>query len=118
DRVEVKAANGAWVPVENGGAVVVAAGVPIEARVTVTNLAEATWLPGRHRRPGGVYVVAEGAGETRTPLAAAVARHDSATIRRVRLTPAGIDGSETITLTFLAEGRTRFGQKFQVTLNP
>ena len=112
DRVEVRNAAGDWEPVERGGSVRVNGDAPVEARVGVTNLAEATWVAGR------VVIRADGAGALQTPLPSAVVRHESLEVGPVGLSQAGLEEPVEVSLTFEAIGRTRFGPRFQIALVP
>jgi hypothetical protein len=111
DLVEVKDRNGEWAAVEPGGSVKVAPGKPVVARVKVTNLAEAEWLPGKKRAgKGGVSIVADGSGDASTPLPKAVGCHDSVEIRKVTVAEKAPEAATEVTLTFVAERSEMVGE--------
>jgi len=121
DSVEVQDADGKWVPVENGGTVSVRAAKPVLARVELTNLGEARLLAPRKAasRPGAVYVtVRMDDQEIRTALPEDVPHLGSVAMKEVVLAAAGLKSSTEVTLTFEAEGRTSFGEKFKLPLVP
>ncbi len=53
---------------------------------------------------------------TRTAIPTPVPRHASVQLPEVALAPAGPSGDVAITLTFTAEGRTPFGERFELTI--
>lgn len=121
DVVEVQDADGKWTPVEKGGTVEVSGAKPVLARIEITNLGEARLLaPGKaNSKAGMVYVTARmDDQEIRTALPEDVPHLSSVTIEEVVLAPAGLKGSALVTLTFDAEGRTGFGEKFKIALVP
>jgi len=141
DSVQVLTAEGEWVSVEKGGRVHVAADRPVLGRIEVTNLAEARWVApsaggsyppeprtpnpepfngGQDARPpsGSAYLVVKGEHEMRVPLMADAPRFGTAVFERVELSPGGLKASVTVTLTFEAAGRTPFGERFSLTLEP
>jgi len=114
DTVEVLVA-GKWVPVEKGGKVKVDGGKPVVARVAVTNLGEARWLS---TGTGAVALIAEGNGKLATKLTASVDHLASATLGGVRLTSGALSSTAVVTLRLGISNRTRFGEKFALTLEP
>jgi hypothetical protein len=118
DVVEVKDASGEWVEAARGAAVRTGSETPPVARVTVTNLAEAGWLsPANAPGGGGVQMVAISSGETATPLPENLGRGKSLTIE-IPLSSAPITAETAVTLTLEAVGRTRFGPKCVLILQP
>ncbi len=120
DSVEVLDAAGKWVKPVSGGSVTVTARKPVIARLRVTNLGEARWVtqPGHDAPPGSVYIVAESDTYVVNPLPGPLSRHRSATLGNVEIYPAGLKEETKVLITFLADARTRFGQKFWVRLKP
>ncbi|MHB0998289.1 MAG: glycoside hydrolase 5 family protein [Armatimonadota bacterium] len=114
DKVEIMGEDGKWMPVTRGGDVMVSAGRPVTARVTVTNLGEAKWLSGVGA--GTVQVIASGGASTALPRP--VARHNSVDLRGITLSKTGVHTPTDITLTFDAQTRTPFGEKFKFRLVP
>jgi hypothetical protein len=60
----------------------------------------------------------KGEHEMRVPLMADAPRFGTAVFERVELSPGGLKASVTVTLTFEAAGRTPFGERFSLTLEP
>ena len=100
--------------------VTVSARKPVMARLQVTNLGEARWVtrPGKDAPPGSVFIVAESDTYVVNPLPGPLSRHRSATLGNVEIYPAGLKEETKVLITFLADARTRFGQKFWVRLIP
>ena len=117
DVVEVRGADGAWVAVHSGDEVAVNGTAPVSARVTLTNLGEATWIAQEESKQafGAVCVVAEGDEMVRTPLPRPVARFETVQFE-IRLAASPITGPTEVTLTLDAADRTRFGPKFRLRL--
>lgn len=121
DVVEIQNADGKWVHVSKGAKIRVASNKPVRARLTITNLAEAAWITDKtaqkdHGGGGAVSLVVDGG--TRIALTKAVPRHGRWTIRNAHLTEKPITKPTELILTFQAEGRTQFGEKFAVRLIP
>lgn len=116
DVVEVRDASGKWVPVEKGGTVKVAAKTRVVARVQITNLGEASWVSGKGT--GAVAITVEGAEKLRTALTRSVAHQDSTGSVEVTLSSAGVTSPTPVVLSLIAEGRTPFGEKFGLVLDP
>ncbi|MHB1456000.1 MAG: beta-galactosidase [Armatimonadota bacterium] len=112
DNVEVMDSSGNWVPVTRNGTVRVTAGRKVVARVTVTNLGEARWLPGNGA--GAVRVIAFGADGFSGELPVSTPRHSSVKGIDVILSKDGFSMPTETTLTFEAIGRIRFGEKFKM----
>lgn len=123
DTIEVRDADDRWVVVEPGARVRVRADRPVVARVTLTNLGEATWLAPREtaatsQPTGQVRVVVFGSPSRPTSMPSAVPHLVSVRIDEVQLAPSGLKEPTTVTLTLEAAGRTRFGPKVGLTLIP
>jgi hypothetical protein len=119
DVVEVRDADGEWVEAQRGATIPVAAGKPVHARITLSNLGEAKWLaPASGANTGTVYIKAEGAGAPDHPLPKDLPRFGELVLEEVVLAPGGIDASISITLGFEARGRTPFGPRHTLHLNP
>ncbi|MCL4217564.1 MAG: hypothetical protein KJ052_11265, partial [Candidatus Hydrogenedentes bacterium] len=112
DVIEVRNANGDWERVLSGSKITIS-GNEISLRVTVTNLAEATWLtPVQSTEPNGVYITSWiGTTEHRFPLPKDLARLETVTLDNLTLpTPDGATSQETpVSLGFLADGVAIFG---------
>jgi hypothetical protein len=118
DVVEIKDASGEWVEAARGAAVRTGSETPPLARITITNLAEAAWLsPANAAGGGGVQMVAISSGETATPLPENLGRGKSITIE-IPLCSAPITAETAVTLTLEAVGRSRFGPKHVLILQP
>jgi hypothetical protein len=115
DSFQVQDANGEWVSLEKGDQIKVRSDKPVIARASITNLGEAEWIT---EGLGSVYVIAEGKEIIRTILHTNVKHLDSIEIKEIKLASVGLDVATEITVTLLAEGRTRFGEKFSLTLIP
>ncbi len=123
DLIEVRDTGGNWIPVPAGGSAKVDPNTPAVARITLTNLGEATWLApdspsAGTNGPGGVYIVVNGRATARTPLPAAVPHLGSIQITGVVLASSSPREPTTVTMTLAAEGRTPFGPKVRLTLLP
>jgi hypothetical protein len=117
-RVELQVRDG-WRSLENGEPVEVPAG-KVRLRVSVANTAEARWLPpGPELHGGGValQVLDQRAGRRSCPLPAAVPFLGEATFPEIDLEVAP-ERSTALELVMTAEGRTTFGERFQVRLKP
>ncbi|MCP4644013.1 MAG: hypothetical protein GY851_26460 [bacterium] len=116
DKVEVLNAKGEWQTVASGGSVSVKPG-PVQARIAVTNLAEAAWLaPGANGDTGSIYLEARAGETTATPLPKDVARHASIVMEDVSLGVHTAGKTGEVALTFHAKDRTHFGPKFRLNL--
>lgn len=120
DSVRVKNADGEWVEATRGEVVRVARGRPVIARVDFTNLGEARLLAGRNSSaPGGVSVIALcSEQDVWTPLGSDASYLASCHLGEVMVCPAGIDEPAEVILTFEAQGRTRFGERLRIHLEP
>ncbi len=112
DTFEIQDRNGHWVSATKGGRIEVAGDKPVLARMTIANLGEAAWL---HEGNGAVYVAA---GDTRIPLPSDVPHLDRATLDCVVLAPAGLKDATQIAVRLVADGRTPFGERYEITLAP
>ena len=95
--------------VEKDGKIEVDSTKPVIARIEFTNLGEAKLLS------KNVNLLVNG---KKASLPRDVAHLESAVARKVVLAPAGLKQAVTVTITFEAEGRTSFGEKFHITLLP
>lgn len=120
DVVRVKDSSGRWVAVEKGGSVKVAADRPVLARIEFTNLGEAKLLsPMKCSRPGAVVIVVKSsAGEYRIAIPTDVPHLGSSVVRDVPLSSSGVTSPTEIVITFDAQGRTPFGERFRLMLEP
>jgi len=116
DKVEVMDASGRWTSVIRDGTVKVPAGKKVVARVTVTNLGEARWLPGSGT--GCVQVIALGVDSFPGKLVASMPRHTSLKGVEVILSKAGFDKQTEITITLESFGRIQFGERFKIYITP
>lgn len=119
DLVEVKDASGKWVSVTKGGKVTVKKNQPVTARITFTNLAEAKLSSPQKQgsNKGAVYLTISASGKTKLlPLSQGLASLQS-TIKNVPVSDV-IKSKKAVTFSFVAKGRTAFGEKFTVTLLP
>jgi hypothetical protein len=138
DTVEIRDAAGNWQAVQDGGAVALSWRQPLVARLGMTNLGEAAWLPPTEAGDAGaVYVrvdavktdvgvfsrIAPGIypGESRFPIPARVDRFGQVVLEEVTLIPDSVPLARLILeFRFEAEGRAVFGPRYtvQVDLNP
>ncbi|HNT37176.1 MAG TPA: hypothetical protein PKH07_19450, partial [bacterium] len=123
DLVEIQDANGKWVRVTKGSEIQVGKENPVTARVTITNLSEATWITEKtakrtHVGTGAVSLIIDGHKSHKVPLSRDLPRHETLKIRKVSLTERPITKPVDIVLLFEAEGRTRFGERFAIKLVP
>ncbi|MHB0999983.1 MAG: glycoside hydrolase 5 family protein [Armatimonadota bacterium] len=115
DLFEILDANGRWKTVKKGDKVTVNASKPVIGRITLMNLGEAKWITEDGR--GAVYITSEGSnGVIRTKIPSSVPHLSSITVNNVELTHAGFGEAAQITIGLLADRRTRFGERFNVTL--
>lgn len=111
DIVEVQNADGDWERVQEGDLVEVAGGGCVKARVTLTNLGEATLLS------DDVWLVAKSRGVSMVqPLDKDVHRLESS-VYEIYL-HGNVRATTEVTLYFCALGRAHFGEKFTVILVP
>jgi hypothetical protein len=115
DSFQVQDSNGEWVSLNKGDRIKVRSDKPVIARVLITNLGEAEWIK---EGDGCVYVVAEGKESIRTVLHTNVQHLDSIELNEVTIAPSGLDAITEVTITMLADGRTRFGERFSFILIP
>ena len=121
DRFEVRDADGSWTEIHSGDHVRVRAGQPVLARATLTNLGEARWLSEdkTDNGTGTVEIVAvPGRITTRTPLPASVGHADSITCEFRLCDADAIFGPTEIVVHLSARGRTPFGERIRITLEP
>lgn len=112
DVIEVQDAGGQWQRVENGGGVQVAAGHPVMARASITNLGEAQWMAGNSI--GAVSMTIN--GSECISLSSPLTRFASWQIQSIPLAPTGITKNTDIVLSFSAKGRVEFGERFTIHL--
>ena len=99
----------------DGGEVAAGAGKPVVARLTVTNLGEAAWLPLAEAPEGGVCVTAGGA---RFPIPNRIEKFGQIVLEEVTLMPDGVRQPTPIELRFEAQGRAVFGPRYTVVVRP
>jgi len=115
NHVEIRNAAGEWQDVPDGGEVAAGAGKPVVARLTVTNLGEAAWLPLAEAPEGGVCVTAGGA---RFPIPNRIEKFGQIVLEEVTLMPDGVRQPTPIELRFEAQGRAVFGPRYTVVVRP
>lgn len=120
DAVEIQNSKGKWVAVEKGGSVKVNRRRLVMARIEFTNLGEAKLLAsGNDNKIGAVYIaVMDGTSERRAVLPQEVPHLRSLEVKDIVLAPEGLSNSKQLVITFDANARTRFGEKFGLTLIP
>lgn len=118
DVVEICTGDGNWRRVFSGDSIPVD-GSPITFRLTITNLGEAALMPPEDagNNPGGVYITCTGDHEIAVPLPDRLARFEHAIVE-LNLGDIPRDKNKAWTLGFDARGRTPFGSKFVLMLNP
>nr|HPJ99974.1 hypothetical protein [Candidatus Hydrogenedentota bacterium] len=132
DTVEIRDAAGNWQPVQDGGAVALGGDQPLVARLGMTNLGEAAWLPPTEAGDAGaVYVrvdavttdwgpssrIAPGIypGESRFPIPVRVDRFGQSVLEEVTLMSDFPPLARlTLEFRFEAEGRAVFGPRYTV----
>jgi len=115
DYFQVQDSNGEWVSLNKGDQVKVNPNKPVIARILATNLGEAEWIK---EGDGCVYIIAEGKETIRTALHTNVKHLDSIELKDIEIAQSGLDAVTEITVTLSADGRTRFGERFTLTLVP
>jgi hypothetical protein len=118
DRVEVENAEGQWVEVEKGGEVVVNGMGMVHARLTVTNLGEATWIAREESKAAQEGSVGLSGCVPPMPLSADTPRFGTATFGGLKLTNRPINEPQSIVLQLGAKRRARFGERFDFTIVP
>lgn len=118
--VEVLAADGKWTKVGKGGHVKVRADQAVLARIELSNPGEARWVDPATagQKPGGVYLIVKGQGQTSVPIKGPVPRFGSEILEQIELVPANLKNTQELTLTMEAYERTLFGERFRITLEP
>lgn len=118
DVVEVRGADGNWKRVFNGDSIPVD-GSSITLRLTITNLGEATLIAPENTgdKPGGVYITCTGDVEKTVPLPRALTRFKQKTLE-MTLSDISLDRTSVRVLGFEARGRTPFGNKFALVVDP
>ncbi len=114
DRIEVRDHAGDWVTIEEGKAVEVTMGEPVVARMTITNLAEATW---RAEGEGAVVIEARNYSTVATPIPHSVPRHETVILDDVVLAESASE-AKIIEVRMLATGRTPFGPVARISIEP
>ena len=100
-----------WIEVPKEGTITVAADRPVLAKVTFTNLGEAKLLTPWGAPTGGVTLrIEQGSTGKKVALDYDVP-HQSSSEKFFELLPAG-SGSTGVVITFEAEDRARFGERF------
>jgi hypothetical protein len=108
DRIEVLNADGEWGRLTSDAAAPLGPDGQVHLRLTITNLGEAAWLPGKE--DGGVVLIAE-ENDFNTPLAETVPRFGRIT-HDVTIPPTG----GTIHLRLEAKNRAHFGPRLALIL--
>ena len=118
DMVEVRGADGQWRPVSSGDTIPVAVG-SIQVRLTFTNLGEAGLISPENAgdKLGGVYVTCKGSLEKTIPLPQNMGLFENAVLEAY-LTEAPLDRTSRVVISFDARGRTPFGHKILLVLDP
>lgn len=116
DGVYLRSTDG-WTRVENGSRIRLKKSQPVVARIELSNPAEAKWVNPKSAgsTPGGVHLVVS--GQHRVPIPRDVPRFAAVTLE-CQLAPAGLTGPTEINLVMDAEGRTPFGERFRMTVEP
>ncbi|MFQ6098064.1 MAG: beta-galactosidase [Armatimonadota bacterium] len=111
--VKVKVGEGEWREVEDGGEIRVPKGAKVMLSASVGNTGEASWLAGEGK--GRVYLVSATGStvDVRQPILADVPYLGDAEVRAFSLAlPPG--GDARLVLEMDAQGRMRFGEKFEL----
>ncbi len=120
DLIEIRDASGKWISVDKGGEVTVKRTQPIVARVTITNLAEAKLISPQKQgyNKGAVYLTVSANGKAALiPLSKSLGGLQSTTFENIPVSN-GIRSNAAVTFSFVAKGRTAFGEKFTMRLIP
>ncbi len=114
DRIEVEDVLGDWVEVRRGDRITVLEGLPVRARIQVTNLGEAKWLsPSEHDGDGGVYLTVSGGGAAgRVPLPQDLSCREALLLDPVLLRKTSPKDDTKLNITFSADGRGEFGPRY------
>jgi len=119
--LQILDATGHWREASDGVRIQVRRGRPVQARISLGNIQEATWIAPAHAggKPGGVYLASTNRSEltVRLPLPADTPYLGDADFGEAPLTP-GIDRVRKVELRLVAAGRTGFGEKRTFTLVP
>lgn len=120
DVVQVQNADGNWSRVKSGDTVKLRPGDPLRVRVEFTNLGEAKLLPATNqKREGTVCILATVDGvESRVVLPSGAIEHLASGKASFVTRGASADRPAEVVFTFEAIGRTRFGEKFRLTVEP
>ncbi len=111
DSVKIKDADDNWVEVEKEGTIRVDDDKPVIARVEFTNLGEAKLLTPWGTATGGVYLRIEQGSNVKQVALDHDVGHQTSGIREFELLPAG-SSSMGVVITFEAEDRVKFGERF------
>ncbi|MHB0999057.1 MAG: hypothetical protein ACYC27_07405 [Armatimonadota bacterium] len=115
DTIEIRNSEGKWVPVEKGGTVQVAKNKPVKARMRITNLGEAKWVSSAV--DGQVALTVTGKSTQCIPLKQDVRHTASYETGSITLSQ-GISAATDLVISLDAMGRTPFGEKFRIRLEP
>lgn len=111
DSVKIQDADNEWIEVPKEGTITVAADRPVLAKVTFTNLGEAKLLTPWGAPTGGVTLRIEQGSTVKKVALDYDVPHQSSSEKLFELLPAG-SGSTGVVITFEAEDRARFGERF------
>jgi hypothetical protein len=114
DSVEIMNRNGKWLRVENGSSVDVESGELVKARILVRNLNEAKWLSAAG--VGQVSLSISDGTIRLLPINKDTGSHETILFNDVVFPK--VTSPASIILSFDAKGRSSFGEKFKLVLNP
>ena len=119
DCIEVQNDAGVWTRVLPGGTVPQNSGQSVKLRVSFTNLGEAALVPPAEAgaTPGGVFITVSGRIKKTIPLPRRINRFEALQLE-ISLPDKKLTKVADIVISFEAKGRTPFGQKFAVKLQP
>ena len=117
DSVQILSADGKWIQVEKDGVIKAATGKPVAAKVAFTNLGEAKLL--KQSQTGAVTLTSTVAGRQSIsqPISADVPRLGRSSVDKVVVMDTAPIQPTKVTLTFAA-GKTQFGERFSLTIQP
>ncbi len=119
DLVEVQDAYGKWSRVRSGDTIDLQPGEPLKARVEFTDLGEAKLLAGDTRKQENVCILIDVDGrESRAMLTEPVGHLAFGKASFPVAMPATFTSPVDLTFTFEAIGRTRFGERFRLRVEP
>lgn len=117
NRLEIRNAEGEWIPVSHGDVVQIAVGEPVFVRASVGNTGEAEWIASSESGQEGAVYLSSRSG-TGVGLGSILA--DTSYLEDAEVTPFALvdspDGRMKLDLEMTAYGRAWFGEKIIVTL--